>query len=376
MKQWVKNTLYIMGGLVTGSYLFDRYYRKQFDYIQYEEFETVIEPEEIDLPDIHWIQEENYGQEMTKFVIPIIYSNFHAYHHKHNDIDFTIQHFIPYSQQPDATIFILHGFKEFKEVYSEIIYYLLQLNYEVFIYDHRGHGQSNVPADSEININDFELYTEDALAIIQNVVLPHQLAKDIIVLGHSMGGLVSLNLIEQAPHLINGAILNSPELMLNTGNLPVSFANLIVAVLDQFDFGTDLFLTEETLDDPRLNYLLKDIILSRSDHRREYLYALGGELYDHVAQAGGIEWIHQSFKAMMRIVNPDNLEKVSRPIVLIRAENDDLVQSAGLYTAAHYLANAHLYCVPGGRHENLLDQDEPLYALIACIHGEIQTMIQ
>ncbi|MBG9982209.1 alpha/beta fold hydrolase [Aerococcaceae bacterium DSM 111020] len=375
MKQWQKNFLYIIGGLVTGSYLFDRYYRRQFDFVKHEEFETVIDPDDTKLPWIHWVSELNYGKEMTEVVIPAIYQDYRVYHHRHKAIDFTIQHFVPDSDQPDATILILHGFKEFKEVYSEVIYYLLQLNYEVFIYDHRGHGESNVPADSDIEINDFELYTEDALAIIQNVILPHQLAKAIIVLGHSMGGLVSLNLVEQAPYLFNGAILNSPELMLNTGNLPVSFANLIVAVLDQFDFGADLFLTEETLNDPRLRYLLKDLILSRSDYRREYLYALGSELYDHVSQAGGIQWIHQSFKAMMRIVNPENLEKVTRPVALIRAENDDLVQSAGLYTATHYLSNAHLYCVPGGRHENLLDKDAPLYALIACIHEEIQDML-
>lgn len=376
MKQWVKNVGYVIGGLVTGGYLFDRYYRRQFDFVKHEEFETMIEADEIELPAIHWIPEEEYGKEMTQRVIPSIYNNCQVYHHRHKEIDFTVQHFVPEGHQPDATILILHGFKEFKEVYTEIIYYLLQLNYEVFIYDHRGHGASNVPAESDIEINDFELYTEDALAIIQNIVLPHQLAEPIIVLGHSMGGLVSLNLLERAPYLFKGAILNSPELMLNTGNLPVSFANLIVAVLDQIDFGTDLFLTEETLDDPRLNYLLKDIILSRSDYRREYLYALGAELYDHVSQAGGIQWIHNSFKAMMRIVNPDNLAKVSRPVTLIRAENDDLVQSAGLFTAAHYLPEAHLYCVPGGRHENLLDQDEPLFALIACIHEEIQSMIQ
>ena len=106
----------------------------------------------------------------------------------------------------------------------------------------------------------------------------------------------------------------------------------------------------------------------RSNIRREFIYNLGVELYGNASQAGSIKWVSNSFKTMADVVTPTSLDKADLPIMLIRSEQDDLIHSAGIYTAAHYLPESKLYYVPEGRHENLLDKDRPLYALIAKVY--------
>ena len=219
------------------------------------------------------------------------------------------------------------------------------------------------------------LYVDDAQTIVNEIVKPNKAANKLILLAHSMGGLIGLNLLELQPNIFDGAILNCPELMLNTGNLPTSFANLMIEILCQFDVNNELVLTESVLEDTRFNYLLKELILSRSPKRRDFIYALGTQLYGHNEDFGSIRWVSNSFKTMTDVVTPDKLSKVKIPMLIIRAEEDDLISSAGLYTAVHYLPNARLIYIPEGRHESLLDKDTPLYALVSTIHQTIQQVI-
>ncbi|MBG9984597.1 alpha/beta hydrolase [Aerococcaceae bacterium DSM 111022] len=376
MKQWIKSASLVASGLTLGSFVFDRYYRKKYSYVRLDEVEVAIEPDKIMLPPIHWIQENHYNQDMAKYVIPMIYQQMKQYTYMSNDIEFKINHFTPINSEPNATVLLLHGFREFKEVYSEIIYYLLQLKFEVFIYDHRGHGEARVPLDSQIEIEDFELYADDAVNITKNVVIPNKNTDHLVMFAHSMGGLIGLNLLEKHTELFDGAILNSPELLLNSGELPPLFAFFLIEFVSKFDTKNELILSEAILEDSRFKYLVKDIILSRSNIRREFIYNLGVELYGNASQAGSIKWVSNSFKTMADVVTPTSLDKADLPIMLIRSEQDDLIHSAGIYTAAHYLPESKLYYVPEGRHENLLDKDRPLYALIAKVYQNIQMMIK
>ncbi|MBG9988865.1 alpha/beta hydrolase [Aerococcaceae bacterium DSM 111176] len=375
MKPWIKNAGLLASGLTVGGFVFNRYYRKKFSYVKLDESETAIEADKIMLPPIRWIQEAHYTVDMTDNVIPAIYKQLKQYTLISNGVEFKINHYTPRNSKPSATVLILHGFREFKEVYSEVIYYLLQLNFEVFIYDHRGHGEARVDMDSNIEIEDFGLYTDDAVNVTQHIVNKNKTTDHLIMLAHSMGGLIGLNLLEDQPHLFDGAVLNSPEFMLNSGELPPLFAYFLVEIVSQFDTKSELIFSEEILEDSRFNYLLKEVILSRSTIRRDFIYYLGIALYGNASQAGTIKWVSNSFKTMMDVVAPNELGKAKLPIMLIRSEEDDLINSAGIYTATHYLPNAKLYYVPGGRHENLLDKDSPLYALISLIYQNVQSMI-
>ena len=72
----------------------------------------------------------------------------------------------------DKNMVILHGFTEFSPKYRETVSYFLKLNYNVFVFDQRGHGLSHREAEdlTLIHINSFKNYVKDLDFIIEKLV--------------------------------------------------------------------------------------------------------------------------------------------------------------------------------------------------------------
>jgi pimeloyl-ACP methyl ester carboxylesterase len=80
-------------------------------------------------------------------------------------------------------------------------------NHRVVAYDQRGHGESDKP-DQDYNIEGF---VNDAVWFINEL----RLEKSVLV-GHSMGGTIVLNLVQKHPELASAAVLiDSPILLLD-----------------------------------------------------------------------------------------------------------------------------------------------------------------
>lgn len=108
---------------------------------------------------------------------------------------------------PKASILILHGMAEHHKRYRLFIEFLLNQDYDVYSYDHRGHG-----TDKKINElgffaheNGFELVVSDAISIC-NYIKDNNRSHKFILFGHSMGSLISRNVIQHFDSF-NGVIL-------------------------------------------------------------------------------------------------------------------------------------------------------------------------
>jgi len=81
-------------------------------------------------------------------------------------------------------ILLVHGFSEHSGRYENFMQFLAEQGFAVWIYDARGHGQSEgkrgtIPDDDALVADLREVYT----------FIRAQCAQDSIVIGHSMGGL-------------------------------------------------------------------------------------------------------------------------------------------------------------------------------------------
>jgi len=89
--------------------------------------------------------------------------------------------------------------------------YLVRRGYVVIHSDYRNHAESDDDPENEIN---FRLgYSEDiinAIAAVRRAELPYLDSERIGMLGHSMGGGVTLNVLVVAPELVDGAVLFAP----------------------------------------------------------------------------------------------------------------------------------------------------------------------
>lgn len=103
---------------------------------------------------------------------------------------------------PGPALVILHGLSG---SHAEFLHLVPELARQAHVYllDLRGHGRSGW-TESGYQIPD---YGRDVIAFLQQVV-----GRPVIMLGHSLGGLITVWLAAHKPHLLQGMILEDPGL--------------------------------------------------------------------------------------------------------------------------------------------------------------------
>jgi len=111
-------------------------------------------------------------------------------------------------EQPRAAIIIVHGVAEHSGRYERLAEYLVSLGYAVVALDHPGHGRS---AGAPGHINRFSDYLE-CLDSVRTKVAEEMTGVPQILLGHSMGGLISALYLLQNQEAFVGCILSGPAI--------------------------------------------------------------------------------------------------------------------------------------------------------------------
>lgn len=112
----------------------------------------------------------------------------------------------PSSNSSDSTVIVVHGFAEHSGRYREILNALHQKGYGSLAFDFRGHGHSE---GRRGYIERFDDYLKDLDAAVAFAKTRNKNQK-IILLAHSMGGLVASHFAAWKPDLIDGLVLSSP----------------------------------------------------------------------------------------------------------------------------------------------------------------------
>lgn len=108
-----------------------------------------------------------------------------------------------------ARLVIAHGLGEHSGRYGHVIELLNQMSVSVWALDHRGHGRSG---GKRGHIKSFDHYLADLSTLIGMVHKDKAANEKVLLLGHSMGGLMSLYFALNFPELIDGVIASSPGL--------------------------------------------------------------------------------------------------------------------------------------------------------------------
>lgn len=122
-----------------------------------------------------------------------------------------------------VAIQIAHGMIEHKDRYEWLCQALAKEGYYVFINDHRGHGES-IGGDvswGEMGKNGFEKAVQDMFSL-SNIIKERLPFHKFVLLGHSMGSLLSRRFLQLHENKLNGLILTgtpSPNKLLGFGVL-------------------------------------------------------------------------------------------------------------------------------------------------------------
>ncbi|RSZ38250.1 MULTISPECIES: alpha/beta hydrolase [unclassified Variovorax] len=107
-----------------------------------------------------------------------------------------------------AVIVVVHGLGEHAGRYHALAECLHEWNFAVWAHDHYGHGESTgarggLPSELRL-VDDLALVIDDARR--ENPGLP------LVLLGHSLGGLVAASLVARGVRQVDGLVLSSPGL--------------------------------------------------------------------------------------------------------------------------------------------------------------------
>ncbi|XP_029575921.1 monoglyceride lipase [Salmo trutta] len=112
---------------------------------------------------------------------------------------------------PRALVFVAHGAGEHCGPYDEIGRTLKEQSLLVFAHDHVGHGQSE---GDRMNIKDFQVFVRDSLQHIDLMKGRHP-GLPIFIIGHSMGGAISILTACARPNDFAGVALIAPMVRVN-----------------------------------------------------------------------------------------------------------------------------------------------------------------
>lgn len=254
-----------------------------------------------------------------------------------------------------GSIVILNGRSEFIEKYRETAGDLTVRGFRVFGFDWRGQGLSErTPAgDQSGHYDSFDPLVADAAAVIEQVVRPAG-AEPVVILGHSMGGHLTLRLLAARPDIAAGAIVTAPMVMpiavpaaqcLARGLSPVAVA---LGRSRRFAPGEGGYDPERMLE-PRRS-LSHDPVRGRiqADWFRDHPdYRVSGVTWG---------WLAAAFRSSATLMQAAPSIRV--PVLMVIAGQDTLVDNRASRRAGQRMPDCRLIVSADARHEILMERDD------------------
>lgn len=245
---------------------------------------------------------------------------------------------------PRAVVLIVHGISEHSGRYQRVGAQLSEAGFGVVAYDQRGHGQTEGPSGHIERFTEFLDDVEDHLDEVRSVGVP------VILLGHSMGGLVATAYAisdRPAPDLL---ILSGPALGTDTPNWQQVAGQKLAQLSPKFFVKPPGFDTGVLSRDPKV-----------------------GEAYvdDPLVKPGGsAQLLSQMLDSMQSTASQIN--ELTVPTLCVHGEADELVPAWASEILAP-LPNVTRTVYPNLRHEVFNEPEGPqvISDIVAWIDAQL-----
>ena len=177
---------------------------------------------------------------------------------------------LPMRWRPRAVVLIVHGLGEHAWRYDPVAHRLNEWGFCVRAYDQRGHGESGgargVLPDDDALLDDLAEVLEDTR---RHIAEPWSCP--LILMGHSMGGLVAATFVQRGMAPVDGLVLSSPALDAGIGWLQQRLINLLYRHAPNFALSNGLDASKishnvATVEAYKKDPLVHDRITARLAH--------------------------------------------------------------------------------------------------------------
>lgn len=254
---------------------------------------------------------------------------------------------------PRGSLIFQTGRADFIEKYIESFDHWRREGWAIEGFDWRGQGGSGRMLEDgrighgppyETMLSDLAAYCREWL---DRAPGPH------ILLGHSMGGHLVLRALAEKALPVDGAVLLSPMLGLNTGLIGEPLGRLIARLLCRIGWTERPAWSED--GNKGSGHRQRNLTHSEARYADELWWRAQDATLDVGPPTWG--WLRDSWASIAGLFQPGMLERVGTPILTLCAEHDPLVMTPAVKRAARRLPNVRLACNPEASHELLREID-------------------
>lgn len=246
-----------------------------------------------------------------------------------------------------GSIVIVHGFTEYCEKYTELVWYFMNAGYNVFTYDHRGHGFSDrqVEGYELAHVNSFSDYASDLEQFVNNVVIPKGGRENINIFSHSMGGSITMLYLMRCGGTVSRALLSSPMVMPFTQGCPVWILKCLL-LFDgtfkgwdkRFKYASEFrahhpFDKSHDTSYPRFRHNL-DVRISETRYQ---------------TSASTNRWMYEAVTVGKKMLSRKGIKRIRAKTLVINSGNDVVVRRRPQEKLARRLG-CEFYSVAGAKH--------------------------
>ena len=254
-----------------------------------------------------------------------------------------------------GSIILSGGRTEPIEKYYEVIADFLERDFVVLAHDWRGQGLSarELGDRHKGHARGYKPYLDDFQALLKTFA--DRLPKPWVAVGHSMGGCLALLAMAHGERRFVGAVLSAPMLGVKTGKVPVGRARFAARLHTLM--GRANRYVQGKPGDPFADEFEGNILT----HDRARFFRTVGLIAAEPQLALGAPtwgWLDFAFRATAYLAKPERLREITAPVIIVQAEDDQLVDNAAQAAAARHLPQGKLVRVPGAYHEILMETDQ------------------
>ncbi len=225
----------------------------------------------------------------------------------------------------------LHGWPHNHTVWKKELRYFQKKGYSTVAVDLRGHGKSDKPS----RLKD---YTFDRFAKDINLIINREKIQDFILIGHSLGGMIGLEMYSLFPKGIKALVL-----------VDTIYEN----PLKHFSFIRHLHLT------PLTEHVLKFILESDKIRKKHFPYVDFSKFKDHSdffywmkgAKETPMKSVLSCLEEMVEFNRKDVLKKIEVPTLIIEGEKDRRIPLDSAKVMAKKIKGAELKIIKGASHD-------------------------
>lgn len=247
----------------------------------------------------------------------------------------------------------MSGRSEFIEKYFEVIKDLHARRLNVAMMDWRGQGLSErlLPIHQKGHITDFGAYKSDLVLFTEQFAIK-KFKPPYILVTHSMGGVPALQLLGDGYDKFLCAVLCAPMTRIFPGNLHRKMIELLANAACTVGGATRSIpgVKEYSVE-------FKGNVLTSDEPRHSRFRELQAVAPNAIIREPTYGWLKAANDAMQDLHRPGRFEKLTTPIRIVSAANDQIVVSDDHETLANQSALIDRVVIADALHEILVERD-------------------